>query len=267
MSRPSVIIASSGMLTGGASVYYAQTLLERENAALFISGYTDEESPGRKVQALQTGSVIELAGREVTVRAQVRRFSLSAHADKVGICQVVEQVSPRSLILIHGSQYALHDLAHSSGLQKKYLISIPSVGEEIAHDAVPKQLGSQQKERIALVQLELPSEFEIVLEAEVEDGWLKVPLAVSESDPRWLQLTKTGYLKAKWSGEKLTLTRIPNPASWTQVQFEREVCCARCQFYQEGCCECSDSALFERVTDPSGKCPEFEASGESGDLL
>jgi hypothetical protein len=33
------------MLTGGASIGYAKILLERENAAVFISGYTDEESP------------------------------------------------------------------------------------------------------------------------------------------------------------------------------------------------------------------------------
>ncbi len=56
MAQPSVIIASSGMLNGGASVYYAKTLLERDNAAIFISGYTDEESPGRLLQNLKTQS-------------------------------------------------------------------------------------------------------------------------------------------------------------------------------------------------------------------
>jgi Cft2 family RNA processing exonuclease len=257
IARPSVVIASSGMLTGGASVHYAQILLERENAALFISGYTDEESPGRRVQALQTGSIIELAGRDITVRAQVRRFSLSAHADKVGICQVIEQVSPRSLILIHGSQDALHHLAYSSDLQKKYLVSIPSVGEEIAVDAVPKQLGSQRREQIARTQADLPAEFEIALEAEVEEGWLKIPATVSDADPRWLKLTQTGYLKARWIGEQLTLTRIPNPTSWSQIHSEQENCCARCQFYQDGRCDCPDSALYQRVIDQSGKCPEF----------
>lgn len=67
MALPSVIIASSGMLNGGASVYYAKTLLERDNAAIFISGYCDEEAPGRKIQALQTGDEIELDGQKITV--------------------------------------------------------------------------------------------------------------------------------------------------------------------------------------------------------
>lgn len=72
MAKLSVIIASSGMLNGGASVYYAKTLLERDNAAIFISGYTDLEAPGRKIQALQTGDEIELDGQKLTVRAQMR---------------------------------------------------------------------------------------------------------------------------------------------------------------------------------------------------
>ena len=103
MAKPSVIVASSGMLSGGASVYYAKTLLERENAAVFISGYTDEESPGRLLQNLNTGDKIELDGVEITVRAQIKRFNLSAHADKVGLTQVINKVNPKHLILVHGS--------------------------------------------------------------------------------------------------------------------------------------------------------------------
>jgi Cft2 family RNA processing exonuclease len=72
---PSVIIASSGMMTGGASVYYGKILLERENAAVFISGYTDEESPGRLLQGFQSGTEIELNGTKLTVRSQIRKFN------------------------------------------------------------------------------------------------------------------------------------------------------------------------------------------------
>jgi Cft2 family RNA processing exonuclease len=85
------------MLTGGASIGYAKILLERENAAVFISGYTDEESPGRFLQSLEPGSEIELDGTPLTVRAKIQRFNLSAHAvggaspveNRVGITQVI----------------------------------------------------------------------------------------------------------------------------------------------------------------------------------
>jgi len=47
---PKCIIASSGMLTGGASVEYAKALAPGENNAIFLSGYQDAESPGRRLQ-------------------------------------------------------------------------------------------------------------------------------------------------------------------------------------------------------------------------
>jgi Cft2 family RNA processing exonuclease len=132
MAHPSVIVASSGMLSGGASVYYAKTLLERENAAIFISGYTDEESPGRLLQSLNTGDKIELDGVELTVRAQIKRFNLSAHADKIGLTQVINKVNPKHLILVHGSLSTLKSLACSGDLRSKHYIHIPSVGELIS---------------------------------------------------------------------------------------------------------------------------------------
>ncbi|NET05553.1 MAG: MBL fold metallo-hydrolase, partial [Symploca sp. SIO2B6] len=148
MAKPSVIVASSGMLSGGASVYYAQTLLERENAAVFISGYTDEESPGRLLQNLETGDTIELEGKEITVRAQIQRFNLSAHADKVGLTQVIHKVDPQHLILIHGSLDALHELARSGDLQKRHVVHIPAVGEAIEYGQIPEHVSSRRQEQL-----------------------------------------------------------------------------------------------------------------------
>lgn len=44
--RPSVIVASSGMLSGGASVTYARALAPCVSDAILSTGYQDEESPG-----------------------------------------------------------------------------------------------------------------------------------------------------------------------------------------------------------------------------
>lgn len=254
MAKPSVIIASSGMLNGGASVYYAKVLLERENAALFISGYTDEESPGRRVQSLKTGDVIEMDGSPVTVRAQIKRFGLSAHADRAGIGQVIERVSPQTLILIHGSMDTLHELAKSSNLRDKYKIFIPKVGDEIAYDAVPEQISPKK-----LAELELPTEFEIPLEAEVEGGWLRVPESVMENDPRWKELTETGMLKAKWMGNKLVLTRLKNPAARSRAAKTYQECCANCRYLEVDTCLGADSPLWGVLVDPNGKCEAFTA--------
>ncbi len=50
--EPCCIISSSGMLSGGPSVYYAQELAADPEALIAITGYQDEESPGRRLQNL-----------------------------------------------------------------------------------------------------------------------------------------------------------------------------------------------------------------------
>jgi hypothetical protein len=257
MAKPSVIVASSGMLTGGASVYYAATLLERENAAIFISGYTDEESPGRLLQNLQTGDKIQLDGKEVTVRAQIRRFNLSAHADKIGLTQVIGKVNPKHLILIHGGGNALHELARSGDLRSKYFIHIPGVGEQIEYGQAPEHLTKSQISRI-----ELPQEFEVEIEAEVEGAWLRIPEEVVESDPRWSMLSSSGIVRAKWDGYHLKLSPVTQQNLASQKAIEDAIasgedCCAVCQFFESVRCQCEDGPLFSLQVDPAGRCPEF----------
>jgi Cft2 family RNA processing exonuclease len=253
MAHPSVIIASSGMLTGGASIYYAKTLLARENAAVFISGYTDEESPGRLLQSLAPGSEIELDGTQLTVRAKIQRFSLSAHADRVGITQVIHRVNPQHLILIHGSQSALHELSRAGDLREKYWIHIPEVGDTITFGQAPEHLSKAQ-----VTKLEAGQEFEIEIEAEFDGAWLRIADAVL-ADPRWQHLSATGLLSAKWTKGGLML----KPASHKSFAVEAAIasgadCCAVCEHFDGYLCRGEDSPLYKRDVDPMAKCPEFQ---------
>lgn len=259
MAKPSVIIASSGMLNGGASVYYAKTLLERENAAIFISGYTDEEAPGRKIQAIQTGDEIELDGHKVTVRARIERFNLSAHVDKVGLGQVIAKVSPKHLILVHGSLDALHELARTGDLQDKHFVHIPKIGERIELGVAPQNLDSYQTARI-----NAPQEFEVEVVAEAEGAWIRVPQSVVESDPRWQKLARNGYLKAQWHGVGLKFycaseRDLTMEKSYKSAATSGQECCFNCQFLDKnsGYCQCENSPLAERIVDPTGYCLEF----------
>lgn len=261
MAKPSVIIASSGMLTGGPSIYYASILLERENSAIFISGYTDEESPGRLLQNLNTGDTVTLEGKELNVRAQVRKFNLSAHADKVGLTQVIHRVNPQHLILIHGSHEALHELSRAGDLKEKYYIHIPSVGDEIVYGQAPEHLSARR-----LVQFDLPTEFEVNVEAEVEGAWIRIPEEIIETDPRWQMLAGNGILKARWEGFHLKLS----PLTQKDIVVEEAIasgedCCAVCNFFRAGKCQCEDSPLFSFSVDPTSKCLEFIRQGVVGE--
>ncbi|WP_310487561.1 MBL fold metallo-hydrolase [Chamaesiphon sp. VAR_69_metabat_338] len=252
MEHPSVIIASSGMLIGGASIFYAKTLLQRENAAVFISGYTDEESPGRFLQSLEPGNSIELDGTPLTVRAKIQRFNLSAHADRVGITQVIHRVNPQHLILIHGSQSALHELSRAGDLRDKYWIHIPEVGDTITFGQAPEHLSKAQVARVDAGQ-----EFEVEIEAEFDGAWLRIADSVL-ADPRWQHLAATGLLSAKWTKGGLML----KPASHKSMAVESAIssgidCCAVCEFFDGYLCRGEDSPLYKRDVDPAAKCPEF----------
>jgi Cft2 family RNA processing exonuclease len=252
IAHPSVIIASSGMLTGGASIGYAKILLERENAAVFISGYTDEESPGRFLQSLEPGSEIELDGTALTVRAKIQRFNLSAHADRVGITQVIHRVNPQHLILIHGSQSALHELSRAGDLRDKYWIHIPDVGDTITFGQAPEHLSKAQVARVDAGQ-----EFEVEIEAEFDGAWLRIADSVLE-DPRWQHLAATGLLSAKWTKGGLML----KPASHKSMAVDSAIasgidCCAVCEFFDGYLCRGEDSPLYKRDVDPTAKCPVF----------
>jgi Cft2 family RNA processing exonuclease len=252
IAHPSVIIASSGMLTGGASISYAKILLERENAAVFISGYTDEESPGRFLQSLEPGSEIELDGTALTVRAKIQRFNLSAHADRVGITQVIHRVNPQHLILIHGSKSALHELSRAGDLRDKYWIHIPEVGDTITFGQAPEHLSKAQVARVDAGQ-----EFDIEIEAEFDGAWLRIADSVLE-DPRWQHLAATGLLSAKWTKGGLML----KPASHKSFAVDAAIlsgmdCCAVCEFFDGYLCRGEESPLYKRDVDPTAKCPAF----------
>jgi Cft2 family RNA processing exonuclease len=252
IAHPSVVIASSGMLTGGASIGYAKILLERENAAIFISGYTDEESPGRFLQSLEPGAEIELDGTPLTVRAKIQRFNLSAHADRVGITQVIHRVNPQHLILIHGSKSALHELSRAGDLRDKYWIHIPEVGDTITFGEAPEHLSKAQVARVDAGQ-----EFELEIEAEFDGAWLRIADSVLE-DPRWQHLAATGLLSAKWTRGGLML----KPASHKSFAVDSAVlsgvdCCAVCEFFDGYLCRGEESPLYKRDVDPTAKCPAF----------
>ena len=105
---PACILSSSGMLTGGPSVWYAARLAADPNASILITGYQDEESPGRRLLNLaeKKENTLELGGMKVEVRCQVAKYSLSAHADGGELAAYAAALKPRRVALVHGDPEA-----------------------------------------------------------------------------------------------------------------------------------------------------------------
>ena len=114
---PAVVVASSGMLTGGASVVYARHIAADERNAIFLTGYQDEEAPGRALQRMmrereQTDAFTwNMDGHSVTVRCQIDTYSLSAHADEMELVNLAESFDAGEVMLVHGDGSARHSLA------------------------------------------------------------------------------------------------------------------------------------------------------------
>ena len=126
--KPCCIISSSGMLAGGASPVYAKKLLQKEENAILLTGYQDEESPGRKLLNLNQGETIEIEGEKLTARCKVAQYNLSAHADSNQINQIISYLNPRTVILVHGNSSSIDCLA---GQLRKYNVWCPVNNEEI----------------------------------------------------------------------------------------------------------------------------------------
>ena len=118
---PCCMVASSGMLIGGKSSFYAKHLAKDPKNLIAITGYQAEGTPGRALW-----DWVEEAGRPpdwmwqlekdqepVQVECQVEKYSLSAHADSTELIELVEKVHPRKLFLVHGDAEARGELFKS----------------------------------------------------------------------------------------------------------------------------------------------------------
>ena len=112
---PAVIIAGSGMCTGGRIVNHLAAGIEKpENDVVFV-GYQAAGTPGRTIQGHANGSgTVSLNGKKSTIRAGVHTLSgYSAHADQKGLLDWVAQMpeKPGRIHLVHGEPNAQKALA------------------------------------------------------------------------------------------------------------------------------------------------------------
>jgi metallo-beta-lactamase family protein len=109
---PMVIIAGSGMCTGGRIVrHLIDGLPDARNTVLFV-GHQSEGTPGRRIQeAAARGGAVELDGETVKVRAKIATLSgLSAHADRRELRTWLGKIpGVKRVALHHGEERAQHD--------------------------------------------------------------------------------------------------------------------------------------------------------------
>lgn len=131
--EPCIIVSSSGMITGGPSQYYAEKLASLENGYIVITGYQDEESPGRKLLNLleseENERKLEINGRSIPVKCRVEKVGLSAHGDKGEIRSLINLLSPNNIFLVHGDGVVIESFAREIFSEVRGKIYAPKCGE------------------------------------------------------------------------------------------------------------------------------------------
>lgn len=105
--RPKVIVAGSGMLSGGRVLTYLSQLLDKPTTRIVLVGFQAEGTRGRNL--LEGAHELKIFGKYVPVAAQVRVLeALSAHADQAGLLWWLSALErePEYLFLVHGEPTA-----------------------------------------------------------------------------------------------------------------------------------------------------------------
>lgn len=114
-AEPAVIVASSGMLAGGPSLQYARALAGGQQHAILLTGYQDEEAPGRRLQELAARGrgTLKLGKDRIDVRCRLGTYALSAHADEGQLISLTETLDPAVVLLVHGDEPARASLGRA----------------------------------------------------------------------------------------------------------------------------------------------------------
>ncbi len=116
---PCVILATSGMLVGGASVQYFKELAEDKKHSIIFVSYQGEGSLGRRVQRGESGILVPtFGGRPEQVDVKLEVFTIDAftgHSDRNELMEYVKKCSPnpRKVLTNHGEVTRCLDLAAS----------------------------------------------------------------------------------------------------------------------------------------------------------
>ncbi len=106
--RPKVVIAGSGMVTGGRVLTYLKQMIDHSSTTVLLVGYQAEGTRGR--QLLEGAHEIKLFGKYIPVKAKIEHLeSLSAHADQFELLNWLGEIKnfPEKVFLIHGEPMAL----------------------------------------------------------------------------------------------------------------------------------------------------------------
>ena len=127
---PRVIIAASGMMTGGRILHHLSRRLSDHNNLVLLTGY---QAVGTRGRALQDGAGhLRIHGRDVPVEAKVGTINgLSSHADGDEIMRWIGSAGrrPRRVFVVHGQPESAENLAGRIAREFGAEVAVPDLKE------------------------------------------------------------------------------------------------------------------------------------------
>lgn len=129
--RPKVVIAASGMVTGGRILSYLERYISVPETTVIIVGYQAEGTRGRKL--LEGAKEVKIYGKYYAVEANILEIEgLSAHADQKGLLNWLSELEnkPTKVFLVHGENQPADELRIKIKEVYGFDCSVPLMGQE-----------------------------------------------------------------------------------------------------------------------------------------
>jgi metallo-beta-lactamase family protein len=130
--HPKVVIAASGMITGGRVLSYLERYIGLPETTVIIIGYQAEGTRGRKL--LEGAKDIKIHGKYYDVKANILEIeSLSAHADQKGLLDWLSELKtkPTKVFLVHGENQAADELRIKIQEHYGFDCALAMLGQEV----------------------------------------------------------------------------------------------------------------------------------------
>ena len=130
--NPKIVIAGSGMSTGGRIVHHERHYLPDPNNTLLLTGYQAVGTPGRLIQ--EGVKTVRITGEDVVVRAHVVTISgYSGHKDSDGLLNFVQDMQDKvkKVFVVMGepksAMFLVQKLRDNLGID----VSAPEIGNSV----------------------------------------------------------------------------------------------------------------------------------------
>ncbi len=129
---PKVIIAGSGMMTGGRVVHHLKRVLPDPKSILLIVGFQVPGTLGREIQ--DGRGEVNVDGRRLPIRCSIERIgAYSAHADQNQLLEWLGKFNPKpsKLVFTHGDDAAMESFKELVRDRLDIAGQIPNFGESL----------------------------------------------------------------------------------------------------------------------------------------